>query len=82
METQPADDTQIPAGYRVVAVASDTWCNGRQGEGCALFREPGALAEWRATRGSISKGAGEPRVVPSRTLAPLSVTRYDAFRVY
>ena len=25
METQPTDDTQIPAGYRVVAVASDTW---------------------------------------------------------
>jgi len=25
METQPTDETQIPAGYRVVAVASDTW---------------------------------------------------------
>ncbi len=25
METQPTDDAQIPAGYRVVAIASDTW---------------------------------------------------------
>ena len=83
METQPADDTQIPAGYRVVAVASDTWVLiAPAGRGLRAISGAWSAGGWRATRGSISKGAGEPRVVPSRTLAPLSVTRYDAFRVY
>ena len=49
METQPADDTQIPAGYRVVAVASDTWVLIAPG-GARVARYFGSLERWRVAR--------------------------------
>jgi hypothetical protein len=49
METQPTDDTQIPAGYRVVAVASDTWVLIAPG-GARVARYFGSLELRRAAR--------------------------------
>ncbi len=49
METQPADDTRIPRGYRVVAVASDTWVLVAPG-GARIARYYGSLELWRAAR--------------------------------
>lgn len=49
METQPTDETSIPAGYRVVAVASDTWVLLAPG-GARIARYFGSLELWRAAR--------------------------------
>ena len=49
METQPTDETQIPAGYRVVAVASDTWVLIAPG-GARIARYFGSLELRRAAR--------------------------------
>ena len=49
METQPTDETGIPAGYRVVAVASDTWVLIAPG-GARIARYFGRLELWRAAR--------------------------------
>ena len=57
METQPADDTQIPAGYRVVAVASDTWVLIAPGGArvARYFGESGALAGGARRAGASAK---------------------------
>jgi hypothetical protein len=58
---EPADDTRIPAGYRVVAVASDTWVLIAPG-GARIARYFGILERRRVARGSTSRGLGEPQV--------------------
>ncbi len=49
METQPVDDTRVPRGYRVVAVASDTWVLVAPG-GARIARYFGSPQLWRAAR--------------------------------
>jgi hypothetical protein len=49
METQPADETRMPAGYRIVAVASDTWVLIAPG-GARIARYFGRLERWRVAR--------------------------------
>ena len=49
LETQPTDETSIPAGYRVVAVASDTWVLIAPG-GARIARYFGSLERWQVAR--------------------------------
>ena len=63
METQPADDTQIPAGYRVVAVASDTWVLIAPG-GARVARYFGSLERWRVARDAREYRPGRWRRSP------------------